>query len=150
MGDTDPARPAVVWSVGDRLLVPEVKRLEDGRLMEMRPVKALGLGTLKLSFALIDRLQDPVEAAGPRDAGADIEHLAALVEMDVETFERDAQRMTLDGALEGWAIRIDGVDRDWTIDRKVDKSDLDDIVFDIFGIEKHVRAPRRQRSKDPE
>lgn len=150
-GDTDPDRHAVVWYTGDRLLVPEVKLVADGKLMEMRPVKVLGLGTLKLSFALIDRLQDPVEAATPRDAGADIDHLAELAEMDRPTFEREARRLTIDGTRQAWTLRIDDDDGgEWVVDRKVDKGDLDDIVFDILGIEKRIRAPRRGKRSEAE
>ena len=144
-GETDSERHAVVYFIDGTFLVPELKRLPDGSITEVRPVKSFGAGMLKLSFALIDRLQDPVEPINQFHTGADLEHLAALAKVDPATFDDDAQRMTIFGSREAWTIGIDDHDGEWSVDRSVDKSDLDEVIFDILGLEKTIRAPRRKK-----
>lgn len=139
LGERDPERHAVVWYLPDRFLIPVVKRLEDGRLMEVRPVKSIPHGMLKLSFALIDRLTDPVEALGPGDLGADVAHLASVAGRDAAGFTEEAVRLVIAGTVVEWTVEVDG-DIAWSAPRGAfDKADFDEVIYAILGLDTTFR-----------
>lgn len=125
----DVERHAVVWYVRGRFLVPEVRLTAEGTLIAVKPVKSLGTGSLKLSWALIDRLHDPTPVATAKDVVVQLAHLAEAAKVDLETFEREARRAEIFGDREEWSMVIDGIEGEWTAPRKVDEVDIADVLI---------------------
>ncbi len=119
--------------MNNRFLVPEVRVGPDGELIEMRPVKALDASSLRLSFALIDRLHAPVGPARPKDRMAHPGHLAEVANVDLETFERDARRIQIHRSREEWEMTVDGVDGAWTAPRQADELGIAEAIIEILG-----------------
>jgi Zn-dependent protease with chaperone function len=130
----DVERHAVVWYVRGRFLVPEVRLMPDGTLITVRPVKALGTGELKLSWALIDRLHEPVSPAQPSDVVAQPAHLADAAKVDLETFEREGRRAEIHRGREEWSVAIDGIDGEWTAPLKLDEGDLAEMLVEVLHL----------------
>jgi Peptidase family M48 len=128
----DVERDAVVWYIRDRFLVPEMRVTPDGALITVLPVKSLGTGALKLSFALIDRLHDPVPPAKPEDVVAQRSHLAEVVKVDLATFEAEARRAEIHGSRDEWIMTIDGIEGVWTAPRKIDELDIADMLIEVL------------------
>jgi hypothetical protein len=127
----DVERHAVVWFAGGRFLVPHVRWGPDGELIEMRPVKSVAPSSLRLSFALIDRLLETVKPAGPKDRVAHPAHLAEVAKIDLEAFEREARRILIHGSREAWELRLDGMAGVWTAPRKTDENALADAILEL-------------------
>ena len=128
----DVERHAVVWYVRGRFLVPEVRLTAEGTLITVKPVKSTGTGALKLSWALIDRLHDPVPMATAKDVVVQPAHLAEAAKVDLDTFEREARRAEINGDREEWSMVIDGIEGEWTAPRKLDELDIADVLIEAL------------------
>lgn len=128
----DHERHAVAWYVRGRFVVPEVRVTPDGSLVTVKPVKSLGTGALKLSFALIDRLHEAVPKAEPNDVVVQVAHLADAAKIDAETFEREARRIEIYRGRDGWSITIDGIEGEFTAPRKVDELDIAEMLVEVL------------------
>jgi hypothetical protein len=128
----DHERHAVAWYVRGRFLVPEMRVTPDGSLLTVQPVKSLGTGALKLSFALIDRLHEPVPPAGPKDVVAQPAHLAEVAKVDVAVFEAEARRVEIYRGRDEWSIAIDGIEGEFTAPRKVDELDIAEMLIEVL------------------
>jgi hypothetical protein len=136
LGERDVERHAVVYVFDGGFLVPVVKRLPDGTLDEFGPVKRVPVSALKLSFALIDRLHDPIDPAVPSDDRVDDDALAAAAGIDRETFAETALRLVIEGTREAWTILDDGAEAVWSAPRHAVKdADLDEVIFDLLGLD---------------
>jgi Zn-dependent protease with chaperone function len=136
----DVERHAVIWYVRGRFLVPELRVTPEGTFVTVQPVKSLGTGALKLSFALTDRLYEPVPLAKPTDVVVQTAHLAAAAKVDVETFEREARRAEIHGDREDWSMTIDGIEGEWRVPRTVDELDMAEVLVEILHDEPETEA----------
>jgi Zn-dependent protease with chaperone function len=142
LGDGDPARYAVVYHLPDRFLLPEIRRAADGQPFETTKVKSISVNALKLGFALIDRLHDPVALAGPKDIEGDADGLAAAAKIERAAFDESARRVLIVGTHAMWTVEVDG-DLAWTGPRAaVSKDDMDEVVFDVLGLDYAIRQPK--------
>jgi hypothetical protein len=128
----DPERNAVVWYIRGRFVIPEMRIAADGSLITVKPVKSVGTGAPKLSFALTDRLHDAVPPAGPKDVIAQVRDLAEGAKVDVATFEAEARRAEIHRGRDEWSITIDDIEGAWTAPRKVDELDIADMLIEVL------------------
>lgn len=135
LGEADHARHAVVWFAGGRFLLPEVRAADDGEMLEIRPAKVVGPGTIRLMSALVDRLHEPVKRRRNRDKPADSAYLASLVGLEVADFTERGRRLSVDGDRERWTITLAGEQGAWVLDARSDEMDLAEIMFGILGLD---------------
>jgi hypothetical protein len=134
MASLDDERRAVVYAVGERLLVPEVRRTAEDRLIETRPVKVLAADVVKLGEVLTDRLSEPVGRLGTRIQPAELEELARLAGTDPETFAAEAKRVTIGGYKSGWSVRLGDEPSRWNATGKVDGEAAAWAVFQLLSL----------------
>jgi hypothetical protein len=121
----------------------------NGELLEVQDVASVGTGALRLSFALVDRLDEPVKVARATDRVVGIEQLARLAQVDPATFEASAKRLTIDGDRDIWQIAISGTDDVWTPPRSMDEADMAELILEIFGLSFSATGRRKKRQKPP-
>jgi Zn-dependent protease with chaperone function len=108
----DDERRAVVWFAGNVLLLPQILRTEDGRLIEGMPVALAPIDTSQLADTLSAALAHAPRKVDRSTTKATPSELARLAGLEITDFEREARRLTIGGYRHGWTIAVDDADKD--------------------------------------
>ena len=143
-GFSDDERYAAIWSVGDRFLLPTIRRAPDGGTVEVLPVTVTRASPVRFTNALIDRVATPAPAARPRDRVAQASDLADAAGVDLQAFARQARELRVVGSREVWTVGVmDGSGRTWTLPRRASYHELADLIRVVAGDERRVAEPER-------
>jgi Zn-dependent protease with chaperone function len=122
-GDLDDERRVVVWFVGDRFLVPTLRRTKEGQLVETEKVRESALDMLALCRVIAAVLSDRPGPIGRRSRLVDIK--AGLP---------DARRIVITGTRDRSNIRIDGIENQWWFEGPPEAVMAVRLIFDVFEL----------------